>query len=180
MSQENQIQAVEILLDQTNLLTLSPVFTTIMRAVRSIYEELSDEGKTLVDKSLIDLFNTQSYLTKIELNLNYIVQILSLKYTPEKETLLIKLFETETNHLLKRQIIVAMTNWNCHYWLVDIKSQFTTLTTWERRAVIYASYFLGDEGNHWRQHNKNLFSKEEVLLRDWCASRKQANALILV
>jgi hypothetical protein len=180
LTKDRQIEAVKILLDTTNLLTLSPVFTTIMRSLRSIYEELNDEGKNFIDKSLIDLFNSQSYLTKIEMNLNYIVQILSLRHAPEKETLFIKLFETETNHLLRRQIIVAMTNWNCHYWLVDIKNQFATLTPWERRAVIYSSYFLGDEGKHWRDHNKNLFTKEEVLIRDWSSFRKQTNSLILV
>jgi hypothetical protein len=151
-----------------------------MRAVRSVYEDLNDEGKDIVDNALIELFKTQSYLTKIELNLNYIVQILSLRYSAEKEALLIHLFETESNHLLKRQIIVAMANWDCHYWLVDIKNQFTTLTNWERRAVIYAAYFLGDEGRHWRDHNKNSFSKEEVLIKDWCSVRKQANNLLLV
>ncbi|WP_205511587.1 RNA-directed DNA polymerase [Longitalea arenae] len=180
LTNDRQIQAVKILLDGTNLLTLSPVFTTIIRALRSIYEDLNEEGKSLIDKSLMDLFINESYLTKIEMNLNYIVQILSLKHAPEKETLFIKLFETETNHLLRRQIIMAMTNWNCHYWLVDIKNQFAILTPWERRAVIYSSYFLGDEGRHWRDHNKNLFRNEEELIRDWCSFRKQSNSLILV
>jgi hypothetical protein len=180
LQEEHQVQAVKLLLDQNNLITLSPVCTTVMRAVRSVYEDLNDEGKDIVDNALIELFKTQSYLTKIELNLNYIVQILSLRYSAEKEALLIHLFETESNHLLKRQIIVAMANWDCHYWLVDIKNQFTTLTNWERRAVIYAAYFLGDEGRHWRDHNKNSFSKEEVLIKDWCSVRKQANNLLLV
>lgn len=180
LTKESQVQATKILLDQNNLTTLSPVFTTIMRAVRGIYDDLTEDGKLLVDRALMDLFSSESYLTKIEMNLNYIVQILSLSHSPEKEELFVRLFETETNHLLRRQIIVAMSNWNCHYWLVDIKNQFTTLTTWERRAVIYASYFLGDEGKHWREHNKHLFSIEESQIRDWCASRKQTNNLILV
>lgn len=180
LPQESQVKAIKILLDSNNLITLSPVFTTIMRSVRSIYLDLSDEGKDLIDSSLVGLFNEQSYLTKIEMNLNYIVQILSLRYSTEKETLLINLFENETNHLLRRQIIITMTNWNCHFWLVDIKNQFNTLTTWERRAVIYSSYFLGDEGKHWREHNKTIFSKEEILIRDWCATRKQLNSPILV
>lgn len=180
LPKESQLQAIKILLDSNNLITLSPVFTTIMRSVRSIYLDLADEGKDLIDNSLLDLFKEKSYLTKIEMNLNYIIQILSLRYSSEKETLLIHLFENESNHLLKRQIIITMTNWNCHYWLVDIKNQFTTLTTWERRAVIYSSYFLGDEGKHWREHNKNIFSKEEILIRDWCATRKQLNSPILV
>ena len=180
LPKENRLQAISILLDQTNLITLSPVFTTIMRATRSIYEELDETGKDLIDNSLLELFRNESYLTKIEMNINYIVQILSMRYTSEKETLFIYLFETETNHLLRRQIIVSMTNWNCHYWCVDIKNQFNTLTTWERRAVIYSSYFLGDEGKHWRDHNKNLFSKEEKLIRTWSSERKQANQQVLV
>ncbi len=180
LTEENQVQAVRILLDENNLITLSPVFTTIMRSIRSVYEDLREEGKDIVDKSLIDLFKTESYLTKIELNLNYIIQILSLRYSTEKETLFIKLFETEANNLLRRQIIVAMTNWNSHFWLLDIKNQFNTLTTWERRAIINASYFLSDEGRHWREHNKRIFSKEEKLIRDWCSDRKQSNKPILV
>lgn len=180
LTKENQVQAVKILLDQENLTTLSPVFTTIMRSIRTIYDDVPKEGKDIIDNSLLELFKSESYLTKIEINLNYIIQILSIRHSQQKEELFVKLFETETNHFLKRQIIVAMTNWECHYWLVDIKNQFTTLTTWERRAFIYASYCLGDEGSHWRNSNKNLFSKEELLIRDWCSDRKQSDKPILV
>lgn len=180
LTSEHQVQAIKILLDQNNLVTLSPVFTSIMRAVRSIYEELNSEGQDLVDSSLITLFNIDSFLTKIEMNVSYMMQILSIRHSAEKEALFIRLFETPINHLIKRQIIVAMSNWNCHYWLVDIKNNFTTLTNWERRAIIYASYFLGDEGKHWREHNKNLISKEEKLIKDWCSNRKQNRQNILV
>ena len=180
LTEENQVQAVKILLDQDNLTTLSPVFTTIMRSVRSVYEDLSNDGKDIVDNSLLELFQEENYLTKIELNLNYIVQILSLRHSHQKVELFVKLFETETNHFLKRQIIVAMTNWENHFWLVDVKKQFTTLTTWERRAFIYSSYCLGDEGKHWRTSNKSLFSREELLIRDWCSDRKTSNRPILV
>ena len=97
-----------------------------------------------------------------------------------REELFVKLFDTERNHFLKRQIIVAMTNWKSHYWLVDVKNQFNTLTTWERRAFIYASFHLGDEGSHWRKNSNDLFSKEEKLINKWCADRKQNNKPILV
>ncbi|MFA0961122.1 RNA-directed DNA polymerase [Roseivirga sp. BDSF3-8] len=180
LSKNDQLQALRILLDHSNLITLSPVFTTIMRAVRSIYEGLEEYVQDLIDNSLIELFINESYLTKIELNLNYIIQILSLKYSSEKESLFIELFESETSHLLRRQIIVAMTNWDCHYWLVDVKNQFNTLTTWERRAVIYSSYFLADEGRHWREHNKKSFGEEEIIVRDWFKERKQKNKQVLV
>ncbi|MFO8077996.1 MAG: FGGY family carbohydrate kinase, partial [Thermoplasmatota archaeon] len=98
LTSENQFQAIKILLDKNNLLTLSPVFTTIMRSTRSIYNELENYGKDLVDNSLLKLLSDQSYLSKIELNLNYIIQILSVRHSQEKEELFVKLFETGTGH----------------------------------------------------------------------------------
>jgi hypothetical protein len=180
LDKTKQEHSIRILLDPNNLTTLSPVFTTIIRLIRAVYDDINDASKTLIDKSLIDLFSSDSYLTKIEINLNYIVQVLSIRHTQDKEELFIRLYESELNHLLKRQIIIAMANWNCHYWLVDIKSQFTTMTIWERRAFIYASFFLGDEGKHWRNHNKNQFSREESLIRDWSSDRFGSKKIILV
>ena len=74
-TKDNQVQAVRILLDQNNLFTLSSVFTTIMRSMISIYDDLNNSGKELIDKSLLELFKNENYLTKIEINLNYVVQI---------------------------------------------------------------------------------------------------------
>lgn len=180
LDEENQVHAVRILLDLNNLTILSPVFTTILRSIRSIYEEINERGKDLIDNALMELFASENYLTKIDINLNYIIQVLANRHSQSKEELFVRLYETEVNHLLKRQIIVAMANWDCHYWLVDIKNQFTTMTKWERRAFIYASYFLGDEGKHWRSHSKSLFSEDEILVRDWCSERIQSNNPILV
>lgn len=180
LNEDKQASAVSILLDLNNLVTLSPVFPTIMRLVRSIYEDLSEESKTLVDDSLLNLFETDSYLTKIQLNLNYIVQVLAFRHSQAKTELFIKLYEAISNEFLKRQIIVALANWDCDFLLTDIKNNYPTMTRWERRAFIYASYFLGDEGKHWRTHNKNNFNKEETLIRDWSAERRQFHKPILV
>lgn len=47
------------------------------------------------------------------------------------------------------------------------------MTKWERRIFIIASYFMKDEGNHWRTHNKNGFSEFEILITDWAADRRK-------
>jgi len=179
LEEKDQAHAIMILLDPDNLATLSPVFTTIMRLIRSIYEGINEECASMIDRSILNLFLDDIYLTKIDINLNYIIQVLSISHSQEKEELFIRLYESETNHLLRRQIIIAMANWKCHYWLVDVKNHFSTMTIWERRAFIYASYFLGDEGKHWREHNKTLFSQEEVLIRQWCSERIQSKNLVL-
>ena len=178
LSPELQLQSIRILLDPENLLSLAPVFTTIMRAIRSVYKDLNDEGKEVVNSSLLQLFETDSHLIRIELNLNYIIQVLSLEYSDTKEKLFIKLFDQTNDHLLRRQIIIALANWDCHFWLSDIRKRFTTFTIWERRSFIYASYFLGDEGRHWRKNNKSAFDEAERIITDWAAERVTSQKLI--
>ena len=96
-----QLAAIKILLDMDNLLTLSPIFTSIMRATRRIYNDLDKLGKQLVDKSLLELFKSESHLVNIEINLSYIIQVLSLEHSQEKEELFVALYENSTNHFLR-------------------------------------------------------------------------------
>jgi hypothetical protein len=182
LSPELQHQAIRILLDSENLVSLAPVFTTIMKAVRSVYNDLSIEGKDLVDKSLLELFKTDNHLTSIELNVNFIVQVLAIRCSKPKEKLLIKLFDKSRNidHGLNRQIIVTLAHWNSRFWLSDIRKHFTAFTTWERRAFVYASYFLDDEGRHWRQNNKSSLTEIEQLIMEWSNERVQKKNFILV
>ncbi|MBE2279201.1 MAG: RNA-directed DNA polymerase [Ignavibacteriaceae bacterium] len=180
ISKENQVNAIKILLDLNNLTTLSPVFTTIMRSVRSIYEELNITSKDFVDQSLISLMNSENFLNQIDLNISYMLQILAIRHSLEKEEIFLKLFKNTENLLIKRQIIVALSNWNLHYRLTKFKSDFVSRTIWERRVIIYASYFLGDEGEHWRKITQKFFNPEEDIVNDWCKSRKEKRQLILV
>ena len=70
-----------------------------------------------------------------------------------------------------------MARWQRHYWLTDLEKGFKPATEWERRAMIVASYRMGDEGVHWRKNNRRLFDKPEILVRDWTAERAQQNSL---
>lgn len=181
MDSYHQISAIKILLDNNNLLTLSPVFTSILRLIRGIYDDLDYNIQDYIDNQLINLFQASSYLTKIELNVNYILQILSVRKSNIKESLFIDLYDNaETNYLLKRQIIIAMSNWHCRYWLTDVKSKFSLLSIWERRAFIFSSYVLGDEGHHWREHNKKRFTIEENLIKEWFSEKNKVKQKILV
>src|SRR5258706_11132112 len=103
-----------------------------MRSIRSVYDDLTLVGKDLVDQALLQLIKEEHHLSKIALNLNYIVQVLSLKKSATKETTFIKLFETVDDHLLKRQIIVTLANWQSDYWLADIRQHFNSFTLWEK------------------------------------------------
>ena len=173
-----QAQALSILLDKENLLTLLPVFPTVMRAVRGLYLNLSEGGQARIDKALIDIYQSDSHLLTVELNTAYFIQALALRHSDDKEKILLVLFDRHvSNPYLRRQIILTMARWQRHYWLTDLKKGFKTATEWERRAIIVASYRMGDEGTHWRNNNRRLFSTAETLVRDWTAERAQLNSL---
>lgn len=172
-------QAIRILLDSDNLVSLSPVFLTIMRAVRGIYLDLTTQGQAHVDDALISLYESESHLLSLDLNLSYFLQALILWHESRKEEILIEVFDKTTNHMLRRLIILAMAKWESRYWLSDLRKHFNAFTEWERRAFIIASYRLGDEGNHWRSHNKRTWSPMETLVRDWFSGRAQAGRLDL-
>ena len=129
---ELQEQAIRILLDRENLLTLSPVFSTVMRAVRGVYTDLAEMGKDRVDAALVDLYEINSHLLAVDLNLSYYVQALCLRDSEDKAKILIEIFENTANHLLRRQIILVMAKWHRHSSLTDVKRHFKTYTERER------------------------------------------------
>lgn len=173
-----QEKALQILLDKENLLTLLPVFPAVMRAVRGLYLDLSESGKSHIDKALVDVYLSDSHLLAVELNVSYFVQALALRHSDIKEKILLTLFERHAaNPYLRRQIILTMARWQRHYWLTDVKKGFKNATEWERRAIIVSSYRLGDEGDHWRKNNRRFWHPAEMLIRDWTAERAQANSL---
>ncbi len=175
-----QFGAINTLLADNNLVVLSPVFVTIMTALRGTYDSLPEYGKDFVDKTLIDLYEENSYLLSVDLNLSYFIQVLARRQTQRKEEILIEIYDSKTNPLLKRQIILFMANWDCHYWLTDMKRQYAGLSEWEKRYFIGASYVLGDEGKHWRNHTKATWSPMDTLVRDWFAGRNQRNLKVPV
>lgn len=174
-----QLEAIHVLLDENNLVTLTPVFTTILRAFRGIYENLPKHGQQSIDKALLELFHKNHYLTKVELNISYIIQILSITMTDEKIMFFSRTFGSTVNPFIRRQIIIAMSNWSCDFWLSDRKNSFNHSSMWERRAIIYSSFYLNDEGRHWRNHNKALFSSQENILMKWFQERKQKDQVVL-
>lgn len=168
-----QYGAISTLLNQNNLEVLAPVFVTVMRAVRSVYENLPDTGKQFVDKMLIEIYESDSHLLSVDLNMSFYLQSMSQNQSARKEEILIEIYDKNTNPLIKRLILLTMSNWNCHYWLTDLKRKYAGLSEWEKRYFIGSSYVLGDEGKHWRNHIKATWSPMDELTRDWFAKRMQ-------
>jgi len=169
-----QEEAIKILLDPNNLMTLAPVFVTVMRVVRDVYPKCSQSFHDQLDEILCDMFSNQSPLLSVEVNLAYYLQALGGNRSQRKEEILFKLFENVANPLIRRLIILVMAKWDCYYWLSDaVKNKYGAMSLFERRAFLLASYDLGDEGKHWRNFIKPTLKDPEILILDWFAQRFQ-------
>ncbi len=172
--------AIRTLLDSKNLQLLAPVFVTVMRTIKTLYDDLSDKTKDFVDDALAGAYTSRSHLLSLDLNLSYMLQVLSLRHSRQKESIFVDIFDHSLSPLVRRQVILAMARWKCFYWLTDIRGKYAGLSDWEKRAFIIASYVMGDEGDHWRRHVRNSLNPMNLLVRDWYATRSKASGNIPV
>ncbi|MCL0000783.1 RNA-dependent DNA polymerase, partial [Providencia rettgeri] len=103
----------------------------------------------------------------------FIIKLLSKENTVENQIILIDLYKSNSDSILINLLITqAMAKWNIFYWLSELRRNFPTMSSWQRRLFIVSSYLLGDEGKHWQEHNKEKFSFIDKLYKSWGAKRK--------
>lgn len=163
--------AIATLLEPGNLETLAPVFGNVMRLLRSLYDDMDATTQDLADKVMEQLFMEKSHLVQNDLNLAYLLQVFGQRQGATKERILIEIFEGSSSALVRRQIILIMAKWKVTYWLTDLLRRFGSLSKWERKAFIVASFYMSDEGEHWRNNTKRTLSQSEMIIRDWFRER---------
>ncbi|WP_019120453.1 RNA-directed DNA polymerase [Brevibacillus massiliensis] len=158
-----------------NLNILVPVFPNVMILINDIFSELSKELQNQICTLLQKLIKEKTFIMQVELNLAYAIRVLSHVNSDENEALLINVYSNTNSRLIKRDIILILAKWGADFWISDLKNRYHSLDLWEKRSFIMASYYLGDEGRHWRDHFKDEFSPIDKLYRDWVAKKKQQN-----
>lgn len=170
--------AIRTLLDGENIQVLAPVFLSVMRLIREVYDDLENSSKDYVDQFLVGLYENSSHLLSIDVNLAFYVQALGKRDSAQKREVLIRIYDSSRSWLVRRQVFTSMLNIGALFWLREQKQNFRNLSDLERRSMIVASYWLGDEGSHWRQAVRRGFSKPEELIRDWFAARWATNRTV--
>jgi len=161
LTPESKTAAVKSLLD--NLQVLYPVFTTVAILLRRILEDLDPSMQELLFERFRTLFLTGSHITLVPANAIYAVRLLAHDRSEEAELILAELYRSsDSDMMLKRDIILAMARRRAEYWLSDVIKNYATVTPWERRALLAASYVLGDEGRHWRKKRRDLSPVDEA------------------
>ena len=173
-------RSLMVLLAEENVEVLAPVFPHLMRIVRSIYDDLGGAGKDLVDAALLSLIGSGSHILSIDINRLFLVQVLSRRHTGAKERALVALHLDCANPLLRRMVGQALANWDCRYFVKKQLRIFSSMSPWERRALLVSSFCLGEEGRHWRRRSKATLDPIEQLICSWASERKQAGRLVAV
>lgn len=157
---------------------LHPIFNTIIQVATTNWLRFEPQTKILIRNKLIELFKTDSFILKTELNLAYVVKLFAKENNVEGQTVLTEIHRSNTDSILITLVVTqAMAKWNTHYWLSELRRIFPTMNPWQRRLFIVSSYLLGDEGRHWLTHNKAKFNFIDEIYRDWGALRKSSRNL---
>jgi len=163
-------EAVRSLLD--SLSTLYPVFPNVMLLVKAVSPELGDSVRSYAFEKIRGLIGSGSYIIKVPVNLCYAIRVLADDPSLQTDELLDRVYRETTSMIVRRDIILIMAKRDADYWISDIRRSFHSLTSWERRSLLIASYTLGDEGSHWREQIREQLSPFDDLCRRWAAEKK--------
>jgi hypothetical protein len=155
----------------SNLETLYPIFPSVMQVAHSKLPETSSETQNQFLDELCKLVENESYLVQTDNNAAYVSRVLSVINSDRSIQAIEQLYSKSSSTLVKTNCMYSMVNLNNHYWISDLRSKFSIMSKWERRAYIAASYYLRDEGKHWRKHTKEQFSALEHIVLEWVSSK---------
>jgi hypothetical protein len=154
-----------------NIEVLYPVFPTVAILMKMLLNELDESTREEVFVTIRRLLQARSHILLVPTNLAYAIRLAAYDRSEETDAELIRLFNDPTSDtLLRRDIILAMARRRVDYWLSDALKRFAVMSPWEKRALIVASYTLGDEGRHWRDGVKHQLSQVDRKFMEWIGS----------
>jgi Reverse transcriptase (RNA-dependent DNA polymerase) len=171
LDEDSQFGAAASMLNNMHL--LHPIASNVFITISRIFQGLSATHKDQICEQIRDLYESGHEAMSIPLHVAYANRIIGQNKNQENESYLHRCFEREQSPMIRRDIFLIFANWQNFPWLSIRLRRFSSLSEWERRAAILASFYMMDEGKHWRDHTANRFSPVELLVRDWRSQKKQ-------
>ncbi len=162
--------------------TLSPVMPQVLMALRKGLIGLDDDFAAKIHARVRALVDNGSYIANVDLNVNYIVRLLSDRRTAENEKILTRLFTAShgftgrRSPCIRRDIVVAMANWRNLPWLSNLKNDALTEEPWVRRAFIATTPLLLEEGRHWYRNISRFLAPIDRLVHEWVLAKHGSDA----
>lgn len=151
---------------------LYPIFPSVMLLCKNLLPNLGTGTKKILFDRIKELIQNDSYITQVPTNLAYALRVLVNDPSDEVETIFAAVFKKTGSILIKRDLILLMAYRGADYWISNCKNNFSTLTEWEKRAVLISSYILGDEGDHWRKAIRKKLNIYDQLVLNWTGNSK--------
>nr|WP_243849046.1 RNA-directed DNA polymerase [Xanthomonas sp. CFBP 8151] len=156
-----------------NLETLAPVFPVVMQAFTMVSDELDLSSKEKMVESVKALFHLNSHIVQVPVNQLFAMRALSATLDEEVEQILNKIYRDTSSISVRRDVIALMANRDHAWFISDRRRNYQNLSSWEKRAVLVASYILEDEGEHWRK--RLVLNEYEKILVKWASLNKSKN-----
>ena len=170
LQDDEKSEIITTLLD--NIEKLTPVIPQVMIAIKKSFNGMSKENVSYIQSRIRELISSDSPVAQIDLNKAYMVRVLGAQYSRDNELLLVDIYRSaQAPVIIKRDIMLIMANWKVTWWLSDRKNYIAQEEKWVQRAFFIASYSLGDEGKHWRMHNKWNEGYDNVI-KNWAGNRQ--------
>lgn len=179
---KEQWYAISSFLDAGNLDKLAPVLPHVLMAIRDCMEKLAQDERAQVTARIRELIDEGHVCTSVELNVAFMVRILDADQGQAAERLLSDLFTIphgfrgSPSPVIQRDIVMSMARRGATWWVRDQRTNYRSLHEWVQRAMIAASFSIGDEGDHWRRGVRRSLSPYEQLVLDWSAARVASHA----
>jgi hypothetical protein len=160
-----------------NIEKLYPVFPTVSILLRRLLDDMEATTRSNVLACVRKLVSDRSHIIQVPTNLAFAIRLLAHDTAEEADALLIELHNSpRVDMMTKRDIIITMTKRRVTYWLSDVMRRYPVLTPWEKRAILVASYTLGDEGKHWRDSIRPQLSVVDAEFLRWVGGKHNGRA----
>ena len=164
-------EAVKTLLE--NLEVLYPVLSQVLLLLKKVIETLDGRTREEVFATLRQLITTDSHLTGIPAHLAFAVRVLAHDPSNAADKALVHAFNSSWS-LVRRDTILAMARRARRHWIRDLLARYRNLGQWEQRALLIASYVLGEDGDHWRERLAHQLWPLDKLAKRWAGEKKGA------
>lgn len=160
-----KVQASKTMIENTH--KLYPVLPKVLRAIWLTTKSAADSGDNDVALELISVvseaISVDRYVYESEICVTFSAKIIGCVPHADSEELLGRMYGLtfgaagEPSTIVQAEIMNIMAKWNVSYWLRAKKPKFGSLHPRVQEEFYRATYSLGDEGRHWRQHNESQF-----------------------
>ncbi|QGY79186.1 RNA-directed DNA polymerase [Sphingorhabdus lacus] len=154
-------QAIKTLVGNVPL--LYPVFSQLLIMLNSMRDDLTENETKIVCDAILKMVSDKSYLMALDVHRAYAVRLLYRLPDYRVDSVFTDWLANGCS-ALKRDVIIGFAARGGWDHLSDFKNRTAGQTAWVKRAMIAASYGLGDEGKHWR--NDNILNDFDRFVRD--------------